>query len=89
MASRDIHVIMAQLLFGASCGSIAPLMEATQALPRVQLQDLHSSYPDYAIDVDREQAALAQARLVLLRHPIQWYSMPAMQHTGTRCVTAA
>ena len=80
---------MAQLLFGASCGSIAPLMEATQALPRVQVQDLHSSYPDYAIDVDREQAALAQARLVLLRHPIQWYSMPAMQHTGTRCVTAA
>jgi putative NADPH-quinone reductase len=60
----------------------APLMEAAQALPRAQAQDLHCSYPDYAIDVDGKQAALAQARLLL--HSIRWYLMPAMQHTLER-----
>ena len=56
-----------------------PLMDAAQSLNRVQVQDLYSSYPDYAIDVATEQAALARAQLVVLLHPIQWYSMPALQ----------
>ena len=56
-----------------------PLMDAAQSLNRVQVQDLYSSYPDYAIDVATEQAALAKAQLVVLLHPIQWYSMPALQ----------
>ena len=56
-----------------------PLMDAAQSLGRVQVQDLYSSYPDYAIDVATEQAALAKAQLVVLLHPIQWYSMPALQ----------
>ena len=56
-----------------------PLMDAARSLARVQVQDLYSSYPDYAIDVPAEQAALARAQLVVLLHPIQWYSMPALQ----------
>ena len=56
-----------------------PLMDAAQSQSRVQVQDLYSSYPDYAIDVAAEQAALARAQLVVLLHPIQWYSMPALQ----------
>ena len=56
-----------------------PLLDAAQSLGRVQVQDLYSSYPDYAIDVATEQAALAKAQLVVLLHPIQWYSMPALQ----------
>ena len=56
-----------------------PLMQAAQAMPRVQVQDLYSSYPDYSIDVAGEQAALDKAHLVVLLHPIQWYSMPALQ----------
>jgi glutathione-regulated potassium-efflux system ancillary protein KefF len=54
-------------------------MEAARGLPRVQVQDLYSSYPDYAIDIPLEQAALERARLVVLLHPIQWYSMPPLQ----------
>ena len=54
-------------------------MHAAQALPRVQVQDLYSSYPDYAINVAKEQQAMESARLVVLLHPIQWYSMPALQ----------
>ncbi|MGH8845752.1 MAG: NAD(P)H-dependent oxidoreductase, partial [Polaromonas sp.] len=77
-ASPDIYVIAAHPTWRESRVN-RPLMEAAQALPLVQVRDLYSSYPDYAIDVAREQAALAQARLVVLLHPIQWYSMPALQ----------
>ncbi len=75
---KDIYVIAAHPAWRESRVN-RPLMEAAQAQPRVQVQDLYSSYPDYAIDVPYEQAALEKATLVVLLHPIQWYSMPALQ----------
>jgi glutathione-regulated potassium-efflux system ancillary protein KefF len=48
------------------------------ALPRVELRDLYALYPDYLIDVAAEQAALAEAKLVVWQHPIHWYSMPPL-----------
>ena len=74
----DIYVIAAHPAWRESRVN-RPLMQAALGLPRVQVQDLYSSYPDYMIDVAAEQAALVQAQLVVLLHPIQWYSMPALQ----------
>jgi len=55
------------------------LRDAARGLPHVQVRDLYDAYPDYDIDVQAEQAAVARAQLVVLQHPIQWYSMPALQ----------
>jgi glutathione-regulated potassium-efflux system ancillary protein KefF len=44
----------------------------------VEVRDLYALYPDYVIDVEAEQAALAHARTVVWLHPVQWYSMPAL-----------
>ena len=55
------------------------LLERALANPAVKVCDLYGRYPDYAIDVAAEQAHLAAARLVVLMHPIHWYSMPALQ----------
>ena len=74
----DIYVVAAHPAWGESRVN-RPLMEAARGLPRVQVQDLYSSYPDYSIDVAHEQTALQQSKLVVLLHPIQWYSMPALQ----------
>ena len=54
------------------------LLAAAQGVAGVQVRDLYSSYPDYDIDVTAEQAAATQASLIVLLHPIQWYSMPAL-----------
>lgn len=54
------------------------LLQSAQALGRVQVQDLYGRYPDYDIDVATEQANAQAADLVVLLHPIQWYSMPAL-----------
>jgi glutathione-regulated potassium-efflux system ancillary protein KefF len=55
------------------------LLSAAQGVQRAQVQDLYGAYPDYAIDVPAEQAALLAAELIVLVHPIQWYAMPALQ----------
>jgi glutathione-regulated potassium-efflux system ancillary protein KefF len=55
-----------------------PLMDAARALPHVQLRDLYALYPDYAIDVAAEQAALEAADLIVWQHPLHWYSMPPL-----------
>jgi len=55
------------------------LWQAAQGLPGVVSTDLYASYADYDIDVAAEQARCQAARLLVLMHPIQWYSMPALQ----------
>jgi len=54
------------------------LADALRAAPGLELRALYDLYPDFDIDVDAEQRALAQARLVVWMHPIYWYSVPAL-----------
>ena len=54
------------------------LLDAARATPDVDAHDLYGSYADYDIDVPAEQARAAAAQLIVLLHPIQWYSMPAL-----------
>ena len=55
------------------------LLAAARQAGRADVNDLYASYPDYLIDVAAEQARLARAQLLVLMHPIHWYSMPALQ----------
>lgn len=54
------------------------LLEAVRDLPRVRVRSLYELYPDFAIDVEAEQAALASAAVVVLQHPMYWYSVPGL-----------
>ncbi len=57
----------------------AQAQNIAKAAPSVVVNDLYGSYPDYFIDIATEQRRLAAAQLVILLHPIHWYSMPALQ----------
>jgi glutathione-regulated potassium-efflux system ancillary protein KefF len=54
------------------------LMDQARGVAGVAVQDLYGRYPDYDIDVPAEQANASRARLIVLLHPIQWYSMPPL-----------
>lgn len=54
------------------------LLERARAVGNATVRDLYGTYPDYDIDVPAEQAAVEAAALVVLLHPIQWYSMPSL-----------
>ncbi|TWC69654.1 NAD(P)H-dependent oxidoreductase [Herbaspirillum sp. SJZ099] len=55
------------------------MVEAAAKLPNVVVNDLYERYPDFHIDIERERQLLTQADLVVMQHPIHWYSMPALQ----------
>jgi glutathione-regulated potassium-efflux system ancillary protein KefF len=75
----DVLVLCAHPHLETSRVNRALLQAASMLKPRdVEVRDLYALYPDYLIDVAAEQARLAQARLVVWQHPIQWYAMPAL-----------
>jgi glutathione-regulated potassium-efflux system ancillary protein KefF len=76
-APADVLVLVAHPQLQQSRAN-RQLLRAARALPGVQVRDLYALYPDYLIDTEAEQAALAQARLVVWQHPIHWYSMPPL-----------
>ncbi len=54
------------------------LRAAIEDLPGVTLQDLYETYPDFFIDVRREQKLLLEHDVLLIQHPVYWYSAPAI-----------
>lgn len=54
------------------------LEQLAAALPAVDIRRLDTLYPDYRIDVEREQQALLAADIVVLQFPFYWYSIPAL-----------
>jgi glutathione-regulated potassium-efflux system ancillary protein KefG len=54
------------------------MLRAIEALENVTLNDLYASYPDFIIDVKREQELLLAHDIVVLQHPFYWYSSPAI-----------
>ncbi len=47
-------------------------------LPGLTFHDLYEEYPTFDIDVTREQALLTAHDLIILQHPMYWYSTPAL-----------
>ena len=54
------------------------LKAAAESMPSVTYNDLYERYPDFMIDVGREQALLEEHDVIILQHPFYWYSMPAL-----------
>lgn len=55
-----------------------PLFETAQRVEGVTAVDLYADYPDFSIDIDREQARLAAHDVIVFQHPLYWYSSPAI-----------
>lgn len=54
------------------------LAEAVRECEGIQIHDLYENYPDFFIDIKREQALLVSSDVVVLQFPIYWYSSPAL-----------
>ena len=42
------------------------------------MNDLYESYPDFHINIAREQALLLEHDVIIFQHPFYWYSSPAI-----------
>lgn len=74
----DVLVLLAHPQLEHSRANRAMAEAARRAGARIAVRDLYALYPDYAIDVEAEQAALGPARLIVWQHPLQWYHMPPL-----------
>lgn len=54
------------------------LVEAISGADGVTVHDLYERYPAFEIDVEREQALLAEHDVIVFQHPFYWYSAPAL-----------
>jgi glutathione-regulated potassium-efflux system ancillary protein KefG len=54
------------------------LVRAVRDLDGVTFHDLYEVYPEFDIDVKREQGLLEAHDVVVLQHPFFWYSTPAI-----------
>ena len=55
-----------------------PLAEAAAGIEGITLVDLYAEYPDFQIDIDREQQRLLDHDVIVFQHPLYWYSTPAI-----------
>jgi glutathione-regulated potassium-efflux system ancillary protein KefF len=54
------------------------MLAALAGMPDLRVRSLYDLYPDFYIDTAAEQAALAQADLVVWQHPMHWYGAPPL-----------
>ena len=54
------------------------LLAAIDGLDFVDRRDLYDLYPDFDVDADTERRRLEAVDLIVVQHPIYWYSMPAL-----------
>jgi len=55
-----------------------PMAEAIHDLDDITFVDLYAEYPDFQIDIDREQQRLLEHDVIVFQHPLYWYSTPAI-----------
>ncbi len=76
-ARRRILILFAHPSLDRSEGNL-PLSEISAQMDGVTLVDLYAEYPDFIIDIDREQARLLEHDVIVFMHPLYWYSTPAI-----------
>ena len=52
------------------------LINSIKLLPGVRIHDLYEEYPEFNIDVKREQELLLEHDIIVWMHPFYWYSAP-------------
>jgi glutathione-regulated potassium-efflux system ancillary protein KefG len=54
------------------------MLKQANLVKGVTLNDLYERYPDFDIDVKREQRLLLAHDIIIFQHPFYWYSTPAI-----------
>lgn len=75
---RRVLLLFAHPAFGRSRLNRALLGAATSLERPPTIHDLYEAYPDFDVDVPREQALLEAHDVIVCQHPLFWYSTPAL-----------
>lgn len=54
------------------------LMKAVEGIRGVSCRYMYDLYPDFQIDIKKEQEILLQHDIIIWQHPLYWYSSPSL-----------
>ncbi len=54
------------------------MVSAVKDIEGITFNDLYEEYPDFLIDIKKEQKLLLEHDVVIFQHPFYWYSVPAL-----------
>ena len=54
------------------------LIKKIESIENVTFHDLYEEYPDFYIDIKKEQKLLTENDIIIFHHPMYWYSTPAL-----------
>ncbi len=74
---KKILILFAHPKFEKSRANLA-LINHIKDKENVTLHDLYDEYPDFHIDVPREQRLLQDHDIIIWHHPFYWYSCPPL-----------
>jgi len=75
---KVLIVIAHPNLEGKSFATKAIIDNVKKLNPETEFDDLYQLYPDYKIDVKKEQEKLLKADVVILQYPMYWYNTPSL-----------
>lgn len=54
------------------------LRAVVEDLEGITVNDLYAAYPDFLIDIKKEQQLCEESDVIIFQHPFYWYSTPAI-----------
>ncbi|MES2486785.1 MAG: NAD(P)H-dependent oxidoreductase [Bacteroidota bacterium] len=75
--ANKILILFAHPLFEKSNANGA-LINNIPDSPNITLHDLYQEYPDFDVDIKREQELLLLHDIIIWHHPMYWYSCPPL-----------
>ncbi len=54
------------------------LLKAAKSVRGITINDLYDQYPDFDVDIAREQELLLNHDIIIWQHPLYWYSSPPL-----------
>lgn len=75
---QNVLIISGHPNLNESIGNATILAEVAKALPEAEIRFLDALYPNYQINVAREQEALLKADVIVWQFPFSWYSVPGL-----------
>ena len=73
-----ILVVLAHPNIESSLGNRTIVEKFKSLHPEAEIDELYKLYPDFRIDVKKEQQKLLKADYIILQFPMYWYNAPAL-----------
>lgn len=75
---KNILVVSGHTDLNNSVANKNILNRLKEIIPNIEYDILSDLYPNYVIDIAKEQEKLLNADIIILQYPVFWYSMPSL-----------